>query len=196
MQQYIHTRLGLKETTETQRCLCASQISHVSLLYHTDTSSQYSLLHEGQVPACCHREKEGGRKRVVGKQLYVNQKASFLSLHTFPLPRIYIFPSYFIHSSFSLSLSTEESSLSIGIEALWRWSRTMLLAASTLLPTYHPATPSTLNTHPSALRGPGSCSAQRNHAPNPSLGLALLPQASQAVPLHCRDREVGGLEGE
>lgn len=101
----IYTRLGLKETTETQRCLCASQISHVSLLYHTDTSSQYSVLHEGQVPACCHRAKEGGRKRVVGKQLYVNQNASFLSLSTFPLPRIYIFPSHFIHSSFSLSLS-------------------------------------------------------------------------------------------
>lgn len=69
----IHTHMPAPKgsSREAQRRLCAGQISHVSLLQHTDRSSQYSLLYEGQVHACrAEREKEGGRKRVrVGKKL-------------------------------------------------------------------------------------------------------------------------------
>lgn len=134
---------------EAQRCLCAGQISHVSLLQHTDRSSQYSLLHEGQVHACrAEREKEGGRKRVEEWERSYNPNSFFpFSFHTFSLSHVSrVFPSLspFINSPFSLPLSAEESSLSIGIEALWRWSRTVPLAASTLLPllpTYHPTLP-------------------------------------------------------
>lgn len=74
-------------------------------------------------------------------------------------------------------------------------SLSLLSSLPTTLPFSPPHLPSTLSAHPSALRGPGFCSTQGNRAPNPSPGLVLLPQVSQAVPLHCRDREVGGLAG-
>lgn len=63
--------------------LCG-QISHVSLLQHTDRSSQYSLLHEGQVHACRaerERKREGERECKSGKEV-ITQTASFLSLFT------------------------------------------------------------------------------------------------------------------
>lgn len=111
-----------------------------------------------------------------------------------------------LHLSFSPpALLLSSPSLHRGIQSLhWetkrfegdpelRCSLPLLPSLSTALPFLPPHLPSTLSTHPSALRGPGFRSTQGNHAPNPSPGLALLPQASQAVPLHRRLR--GGRPG-
>lgn len=104
-----HTHVpGLKGSSrEMQRCLCQGQISHVSLLRHTDRSSQFSRLHEGQVHARRQGGKGGGRKGA--------EKSAF------PFPPLSpclmspsSSPSPLLLSSFPLPLSTEESSRSAG----------------------------------------------------------------------------------
>lgn len=96
---------------EARRCLCAGQISHVSLLQHTDRSSQCSRLHEGQVHA------EGGRgrgeRRKVERREVATQTASFFSLFSHFL--LVSYPSPLLHRP--PPLSAEESGPSIGIEA-------------------------------------------------------------------------------
>lgn len=194
----IHTHMPAPKgsSREAQRRLCAGQISHVSLLQHTDRSSRYSLLYEGQVHACrCERKKRGGRKRV-GKKLQPKPLLSFLFSH-FPL--VSCLPCL----SLSLSLHTLplfSPSLRRGIQSLrWDWSSLKVIQNCTARclccrhcsPAYLPSSitplPSTLRSHLSALRGPGSHSTKSRRAPNPGLGLALLPQASLAVPLHHRE---------
>lgn len=181
---------------EAQGCLCVSQISHVSLLQHTDRSSECIPLYEGQVHACRRvKKREGGRRRKSGKEV-TTQSALFshfrLVSHVFAsFSPSTLFP-------FTLPLSTEESSLSAGTRALWRWSRTVLLflpLLSSLSALNHPSLPSripqpplsTLHFHPWALRGPGSRSTESNLALNPVPSLVLMPQASLAVPLHQGD---------
>jgi len=118
----IHTHMQAPKgsSREAQRCLCARQISHVSLLQHTDRSSQYSLLYEGQVHARRAERKEGGESKS-GKEV-ITPTTSFLSFFTLSSCLPCLSPS--LSLSFrtlplcSPSFSTEESSLSVGIGAL------------------------------------------------------------------------------
>lgn len=193
---HTHTRQGLKEAPGRH------SNAFVKARFPMSPCSSTQIDHRStgrcMKGKCMHIFREVQREGERGEK---QKSASFLSLHTFPLPHVSIFPSPLMHSSFPLPLSTEESSASTGNEALWRWSRTALcslpplFSLPTALPFSPPHLPSTLRAHPSALRGPRFRSAQGNCAPNPSPSLALLPQASQAVPLHRRDREVGGLAG-
>lgn len=136
---------------QAQQCLCASQISHVSLLQHTDRSSECIPLFEGQVHACRRvKKREGGRQWKSGKEV-TTQSALFSH---FPLvSHVSASFSTSTPSPVSLPLSTEESSLSAGTGALWRWSRTVLLflpLLSSLSALNHPPTPipSTPTLHP------------------------------------------------
>lgn len=135
---------GLKGSSrETQQCLCQGQISHVSLLQHTDRSSQYRPLYEGQVHAHLQGGTEGGRKG--GK----------VEKCIFPFSPHFLLASC-LHLSFSPhALLLSSPSLHRGIQCLY-WERSSLkviqncslLAASPLFPTYRPtllATPSTLH---------------------------------------------------
>lgn len=145
---------------------------------------------------CTHvreENRQGERGRKSGKEMHL----SFLSALS---PRL-MSPSFLLPSCTPafLSLSPQRNPVSpLGTKRFegdpeLRCSLPLLSSLSAALPFLPPHLPSTLSAHPSALRGPGFRSTQGNHAPNPSPGLALLPQASQAVPLHRRLR--GGRPG-
>lgn len=104
---------------EAQRRLCAGQISHVSLLQHTDRSSQCSLLYEGQVHARRAGREKRGRERVKEweKKLEPKPLLSFLFSH-FPLVS-HVFPSLSLPSYTPpfLSLSPQRNPVSpLGLE--------------------------------------------------------------------------------
>lgn len=194
IQSYTHTHMTpLKEAPERHneafvraRFLMSprssTQIDHLSI----------ALCLKGK---CMHasetergREKDSGRVR----KKVTTQITSFLSLLILsPLVSClpHLSPS-FSHSLHTLPLSPQRNPVSpLGLELFEGdpelYCLLPLLSSLSALP----PSPSTLRCHPSALRGPGSCSTKSSRAPNPGPGLALLPQALLAVPLHHRETE-------
>lgn len=142
--------------------------------------------------------RKKGREKKVGKKVEPKPLLSFLFSH-FPLVSCVpcLSPSHSLHTLlplFSLSLTPQRNPVSpLGLELfegdpeLYCSLPLLPLLSSLPLPPSISLQPSTLLSHLSALRGPGSRSTKSSRAPNPGLGSALLPQASLAVPLRHRE---------
>jgi len=111
---YTHMTASKGSSIKGQRCLCVCKISHVSLLQHTDRSSEYSLLYEGQVHAR-RREKDVVRKTVKEWERSYNPNLSLFTLSPcLPCLCFYLSP---------CTLPLFSPSLRRGIQSLhWDWS--------------------------------------------------------------------------
>lgn len=148
---------------------------------------------------CMHVFREVQREGENGGESRKEEHLSFLST----LSPCLMSPSFLLPSCTPplLSLSPQRNPVSpLGTKLFegdpeLRCSLPPLSSLPTTLPFSPPHLPSTFSAYPSAHRGPGFRSTQGNRAPNPSPGLTLLLQASQAGCPAAAQRQRGGRPG-